>query len=99
MPKFEQKAYTFVAKPLPIEAIKFNGKNFEAVKAFTGELKFRKVGTRKDFAQLNVVAEVYDHLHDTWVGVKEGQWIAKGMLGEFYPIAPAVFDQKYELKG
>ena len=32
-----------------------------------------------------VVAAVYDHLHETWVGVETGMWVLRGTDGEFYP--------------
>jgi hypothetical protein len=33
----------------------------------------------------DITAAVYDQLHETWVGVKDGQWIMCGTKGEFYP--------------
>lgn len=44
----------------------------------------------------DIVAEVWDELHSTWVGVKVGQWIIHGTRGEFYPCDPDVFAEKYE---
>lgn len=44
----------------------------------------------------DVVAAVYDKLHNTWVGVKDGQWIILGMKGEFYPCDHDVFEAKYD---
>jgi len=41
-------------------------------------------------------AAVYDMLHETWVGVKPGQWIIKGVKGEFYPCDPETFAETYE---
>jgi hypothetical protein len=35
-------------------------------------------------------------LHTTWVGVKTGQWIVRGVKGEFYPIAEDVLAETYE---
>lgn len=43
----------------------------------------------------DVVAAVYDVLHETWVGVKVGQWIIRGTKGEFYPCEDEVFEEKY----
>lgn len=43
-----------------------------------------------------ITAAVYDYLHETWVGVKVGQWIICGLVGEFYPCDPDVFRQSYE---
>ena len=43
----------------------------------------------------DIVAAVFDVLHETWVGVKKGQWIIRGTKGEFYPCDPEVFAEKY----
>lgn len=94
----------YISVPTEVEALQFT-ENFDEVKKFTGDDKFRPVPeemtheTDKSFGyEPDVVAEVYDTLHDTWVGVKHGQWIIKGTLNEFYPCAPAVFDAKYREK-
>jgi hypothetical protein len=43
-----------------------------------------------------VAGAVYDYLHDTWVSCTEGDWIIRGVQGEFYPCNPDVFDATYE---
>ncbi len=45
----------------------------------------------------DVVAAIYDYLHETWVGVKVGQYIVRGMKGEFYPVDSEIFEAKYEV--
>ncbi len=90
-------------KPIEIEAVQFNGKNYPTVNQFVGKT-FEVDGEfhwgfcpvehlqRED----GVVAEVWDKLHATWVGVKAGQWIIKGVQGEFYPCDDSVFRDTYE---
>lgn len=39
---------------------------------------------------------VYDRLHDTWVGFEYGDWIIRGVRGEYYPCNPDVFEATYE---
>ena len=39
--------------------------------------------------------EVFDYLHQTWVGCKLGDFIIKGVKGEFYPCVKDVFEAKY----
>ncbi|MFE2563057.1 penta-EF hand family protein [Streptomyces mirabilis] len=39
---------------------------------------------------------VYDRLHDTWVKFEYGDWILKGVQGEFYPCRNDVFAATYE---
>ncbi|MFD3517719.1 hypothetical protein [Streptomyces sp. NPDC058657] len=49
--------------------------------------------------QLNDVGRefrVYDRLHDTWVRFEYGDWIIRGVQGEFYPCKPDVFEATYE---
>lgn len=41
-------------------------------------------------------AVIHDRLHDTWVNVREGDWIIKGVQGEFYPCRPDVFAATYD---
>ena len=41
-------------------------------------------------------AVIRDRLHDTWVNVREGDWIIKGVQGEFYPCRPDVFVATYD---
>jgi hypothetical protein len=40
--------------------------------------------------------QVYDALHSTWVNFDLGDWIIKGVKGEFYPCKPDVFEATYE---
>ncbi|MER7155436.1 hypothetical protein [Streptomyces lydicus] len=49
--------------------------------------------------QLNDVDQqfrVYDRLHDTWVSFAYGDWIIRGVQGEFYPCRDDVFTATYE---
>ncbi|TWS25565.1 hypothetical protein FK530_22870 [Tsukamurella conjunctivitidis] len=41
-------------------------------------------------------AVVYDRLHGTWVNVRKGDWIIRGVEGEFYPCREDVFAATYE---
>lgn len=41
-------------------------------------------------------AVVYDDLHGTWVNLKTGQWVIRGVQGEFYPCDADVFAATYE---
>lgn len=39
---------------------------------------------------------VWDKLHNVWVPFYDGDWIIKGVQGEFYPCNEEVFAQTYE---
>ena len=93
----------YTKKPVRIEAIQFTLDNLIEVQNFVGvthdgnTLGFRMskpiVSARNDDG---TVAKVWDKLHSTWVGVKIGQWIIKGVQGEFYPCDTAVFESTYD---
>lgn len=83
--------------PLTIEAIQFTNSqdltNVSEILDFTDH-KFR-VRDIRDVCNSVITAEVYDELHETWVGVKDGDYIIKGIKGEFYPHDAALFPQAY----
>lgn len=83
------------SKPTEIEAVLFDGENLEELQQFTGD-QFSLVAEEDRGDDPDIIAQVFDTLHSTWVGVKDGQWIIKGTKGEFYPCDPDVFEQKYE---
>ncbi len=85
----------FRTKPFEIEAVRFTGDNFEDVKELAGK-NFWPVSETEHLDDPEIVAEVFDKLHSTWIGVKAGHWIIKGQKGEFYPCDPEIFDAKYE---
>lgn len=82
----------FRTKIVEIEAVRWEGDNLDEMKEWTGG-KFREFPLHDSFG---ITAEVFDFLHDTWIGVKTGQWIVRGALGEFYPCDNETFFWKYE---
>jgi len=94
----------FRTKPVEIEAIQFTGgdKNFGDIREFCGGRMDDKwfmpnfMLTQDIWEDRQIVAQVWDKLHSTWVGVKLNQWIIKGQKGEFYPCDPETFAWKYE---
>lgn len=85
----------FRTKPFEINAWLFNGENYDELYGICG-WKFVDVRGVKSLIGSGITARVYDDLHDTWVGVKPGQWIILGQKGEFYPCDPEIFESKYE---
>jgi len=86
MPKFRKK-------PVVIEAIRFTQSNFDEVELFTeGKAHSWSRERRKDG---------YDHcIIPTLEGehiATSGDWIIKGVNGEFYPCKPEIFQKTYEL--
>lgn len=80
-------------KPVVIDAVQFTGQNVTELRDFVGSPNF---ATFEDDDESGIVAGVWDRLHSTWVGVKTGQWIIRGVQGETYPCADDVFRATYE---
>lgn len=81
-------------KPVEITAVRFDGHNLDELETFTLGFRFKAEST--DMNGGPQVAEVWNHLHNTWVGVKVGDWIIQGVQGEFYPRDDQVFAATYE---
>ena len=76
----------FRKKPIVIEAIQYDGENYSEL---------------LEFAEDTFCANPYTHT--TFIKTLEGimyfypgDWIIKGVAGEFYPCKPEIFDQTYE---
>lgn len=94
-------------KPLVVDAIRYETKDDHiALLLFVGarylemeSLSIRYFGSddepRLKFKTPNNLY-VWDKLHKSWILVLEGQWIIKGITGEFYPCADEVFRETYE---
>lgn len=95
-------------RPIVVDAIHYRNlrDSAAAVRAFVGDVKLHtgvtvpgfKPAAQADWTRMDsdVTGAVYDVLHDTWVGVKDGQWIIRGVRGEMYPCADDVFRGTYE---
>lgn len=83
-------------RPVEVDTIRWTGDNVDALIDFTGG-DFLLVKPDEGGFAPDVTAKVYDELHDTWVGVKTGQHIVRGVKGEHYPIAEDVLAETYEL--
>lgn len=89
-------------KPVEVEAIEYTG-DFVVIQEWCRDQEpdehrafFFPVDEEDCVDDPEIVAEVYDKLHSTWVGVKLGQWIIHGIQGEFYPCDADVFAETYE---
>ena len=81
----------FVKRPIEIEAMQLTGSNGKAVCEWAGspQVRFEKRGP-----------ELYDHVDvDTPEGrmtAKPGDWVIRGIRGEFYPCRKDIFEATYE---
>ena len=73
-------------KPVVIEAIRFDSANPEKGKEFCAGINTRFDG----------MAAMYLETLEGTMRCLDGDWIIKGVAGEFYPCKPDIFDQTYE---
>lgn len=73
----------FKRKPIEIDAIRWDGTNTDEVRDFCGW----------DCWESQIL---YIHTLEGKMEAKVGDWIVKGIAGEFYPVKPDIFDQIYE---
>jgi len=85
----------FQTKIVVVEAMKFDGSNYFEISGWTAG-RFREADPFIRADSPDVIAEVYDELHKTWIGVLKNQWIVRGAKGEFYPCDDETFHWKYE---
>lgn len=85
----------FRKRPVVVSAIRWTGDNEAEVREFAGGL-FGTVDPEDRGDDPEITAEVLDKLHSTWVGVKTGQWVVRGIRGEFYPLDDEVRLDSYD---
>jgi len=71
-------------KPVEIDAIKWTGENLDEIKAFMGYYEYAK-------------GELIIHTLEGKMKASRGDFIIKGVNGEFYPCKPDIFEKTYDL--
>lgn len=77
-------------KPVVIEAIQYNGDNYNEISNFTGN---------KSLLGLKQSNEIIINTLEGNMIASVGDYIIKGIKGEFYPCKPDIFELTYELVG
>lgn len=80
---------TFVKKPVEIHAVQWTGDNFDEIADFVGAENLVCIGRCRDL-DLNIYTLEGNHHAEV------GDWIIRGIKGEFYPCKPDIFEQTYE---
>ena len=75
-------------KPVVIEAVQWNGRNLEGIKEFVGDSLICNA-----YGCIEIKTLEGNHI------CTEGDYIIKGIQGEFYPCKPDIFEQTYEQAG
>jgi len=79
----------FRKKPVVIEAIRNEGSdNASEVAVFFGEEPDNRFGFKHGVWSIGTLEGTMD--------AQIGDWIIKGVAGEFYPCKPGIFEQTYE---
>lgn len=92
----------YMKKRLVVEAVQFDpeGLGFEAAVEVLDEFLpsgYLDVTDPEDWEDPNVrQLAVFDTLHNTWVTFYDGDWIIKGIKGEYYPHNGEIFFDVYE---
>ena len=79
-------------KPVVIEAIKFSRDNFEEISNWSNG----EVGNFLIPKHPNGIATCKIETKEGVMEAKEGDYIIKGVEGEFYPCKPDIFNKTYE---
>ena len=82
----------FRKKPVVVEAWQFTKENYSA--CVPREFRHKTVSLWSQYGGAVIGGEI-----DTLEGVmtvSEGDWIIKGVKGEFYPCKPDIFEMTYE---
>ena len=81
----------FRKKPIVIEAIQMTLENSDKIRDWIPP----EIFTSKFVGELSTVAAAIKTLEGTMIA-SEGDWIIKGVNGEFYPCKPDIFEKTYE---
>lgn len=78
---------TFVKKPVQVQAVQWTGDNCEEIAHFVGHISFPY-----SFDKGSVIIETLEGNHYA----RKGDWIIRGVNGEYYPCKPDIFEKTYE---
>lgn len=84
-------------KPVVIEAVQWNGRNLEEIKEFVGDSLIYEISDAawkagKGAPSVYMEIKTLEGNHKCSIG----DYIIKGVQGEFYPCKPDIFKQTYE---
>lgn len=82
----------FRKKPVVIEATNFTRETFDSVKDFTNGTAHSFTIERRINGKCTCIIPTLEGEHIA----TEGDWIIKGVHGEFYPCKPDIFVKTYE---
>ena len=82
-------------KPVVIEAIQWNGNNFDDIENFANKkVRYYSTWDINEYIEDKNCLKI-DTLEGDMIALK-GDFIIKGVKGEFYPCKPDIFEATYE---
>lgn len=85
----------FRKRPVEVAAIQWTGENEAEIRSWCGPNLFGSLGPAIH-RDADVTAEVLDTLHGSWINMRTGDWVVRGIRGEFYAITDDVLRATYE---
>lgn len=89
------KMNLFKTKPTFIHALQWTGDNIKEIQKFVPGVRMGEVEIQKGPEWIKTGGLVIETLEGSMLAAT-GDWIIKGIRGEFYPCKPDVFAAKYE---
>jgi hypothetical protein len=81
----------FRKKPVAIEALQFDGTNYTAIFDFMGHATGGRASASNPLQN-----KIFIRTLEGEMTADAGDWIIKGVMGEFYPCKPDIFAATYE---
>ena len=81
----------FVKKPVVVQAVEYNGANKKEIEAFVGKILDTVFTELKEPLELKIPTLEGD------MKASKGDYIIKGIKGEFYPCKPDIFKKSYDI--
>ena len=86
----------YVKKPIPVEAVQWTGSNMEEISNFCRQAHFIYHDAAWEAGVAGVVAQLVIYTLEGDMTANKGDWIIKGVRGEFYPCAKDIFEETYD---
>jgi hypothetical protein len=86
----------FIEKPVVIEAVQWNGKNFDEIMRFIGEDCGNKLNYENYEELCLKTKEIAITTLEGVMTASKGDWVIKGISNEFYPCKTDIFEKTYE---
>ena len=87
-----KQSMKYIKKPVEIEAVQFRRNNWNEIRSFTNDTS-HTLRIEKSIA--GIATCIIPTLEGKHIA-HEGDWIIKGVKGEFYPCKPDIFEMTYE---